>query len=66
MANTNLKEAKAAKNDEFYTQFHDIEIEITPILNMTPMCFEERLCFFLVMIQNGATLPDTLLPSSMS
>ena len=25
MANTNLKEAKAAKNDEFYTQFHDIE-----------------------------------------
>ena len=27
MANTNLKEAKAAKNDEFYTQFHDIEIE---------------------------------------
>lgn len=23
MANTNLKEAKAAKNDEFYTQFHD-------------------------------------------
>ena len=26
MANTNLKEAKAAKNDEFYTQFHDIEI----------------------------------------
>ena len=33
---------------------------------MTPMCFEERLCFFLVMIQNGATLPDTLLPNSMS
>ena len=28
MANTNLKEAKAAKNDEFYTQFHDIEIEM--------------------------------------
>ena len=24
MANTNLKEAKAAKNDEFYTQFHGI------------------------------------------
>ena len=32
MANTNLKEAKAAKNDEFYTQFHDIEIE----MNATP------------------------------
>ena len=26
MANNSLKEAKAAKNDEFYTQFHDIEI----------------------------------------
>lgn len=26
MANSNLKEAKAAKNDEFYTQFHNIEM----------------------------------------
>ena len=26
MANSNLKEAKAAKTDEFYTQFHDIEV----------------------------------------
>mgnify|MGYP002237458641 CR=1 FL=1 len=66
MANTNLKEAKAAKNDEFYTQFHDIEIEMNAYLEYDPMCFEERLCFFLVMIQNGATLPDTLLPNSMS
>ena len=32
MANTNLKEAKAAKNDEFYTQFHDIEIEMNAYL----------------------------------
>lgn len=29
MANNNLKEAKAAKNDEFYTQYHDIEIEMS-------------------------------------
>ena len=28
MANKNLKEAKAAKNDEFYTQYHDIESEM--------------------------------------
>ena len=28
MANTNLKEAKAAKNDEFYTQLVDIENEL--------------------------------------
>ena len=32
MANTNLKEAKAAKNDEFYTQFHDIEVEMNAYL----------------------------------
>ena len=66
MANTNLKEAKAAKNDEFYTQFHDIEIEMNAYLEYDPDVFRGRLCFFLVMIQNGATLPDTLLPSSMS
>ena len=34
MANTNLKEAKAAKNDEFYTQFHDIEIEMNAYLDV--------------------------------
>ena len=27
MANTNLSSAKNAKNDEFYTQYHDIEKE---------------------------------------
>jgi len=27
MANSNLSSAKNAKNDEFYTQYHDIEIE---------------------------------------
>ena len=32
MANSNLKEAKAAKNDEFYTQFHDIEVEMNAYL----------------------------------
>ena len=28
MANKNLKEAKAAKNDEFYAQYPDIEAEM--------------------------------------
>ena len=28
MANKNLKEAKKAKNDEFYTQMSDIENEL--------------------------------------
>jgi hypothetical protein len=27
MANSNLSNAKEAKNDEFYTQYHDIEKE---------------------------------------
>ena len=27
MANTNLAAARAAKNDEFYTQYHDVEAE---------------------------------------
>jgi len=29
MANSNLTEAQRAKNDEFYTQYHDIEKEIS-------------------------------------
>ena len=28
MANTNLSEAKNAKNDEFYTQYADIQKEV--------------------------------------
>ncbi len=39
MANNNLKEAKAAKNDEFYTQFHDIEIEMNAYLEYDPDVF---------------------------
>ena len=33
MANQNLGDAKKAKNDEFYTQFHDIEKEINAYLD---------------------------------
>lgn len=32
MANTNLGNAKTAKNDEFYTQYHDIEVEVNAYL----------------------------------
>ena len=42
MANTNLKEAKAAKNDEFYTQFHDIEIEMNAYLEYDPDVFRGK------------------------
>lgn len=33
MANINLSDAKRAKNDEFYTQFHDIEKEISAYID---------------------------------
>ena len=42
MANTNLKEAKAGKNDEFYTQFHDIEIEMNAYLEYDPNVFKGK------------------------
>ena len=42
MANSNLKEAKAAKNDEFYTQFHDIEIEMNAYLEYEPNVFRGK------------------------
>lgn len=42
MANSNLKEAKAAKNDEFYTQFHDIEIEMNAYIEYDPNVFRGK------------------------
>ena len=42
MANTNLKEAKSAKNDEFYTQFHDIETEMMAYLDFDPDVFRDK------------------------
>lgn len=42
MANTNLKEAKAAKNDEFYTQFHDIEVEMNAYLEYDSNVFRGK------------------------
>ena len=42
MANTNLKAAKATKNDEFYTQFHDIEVEMNAYLEYDPKVFRGK------------------------
>ena len=36
MANESLSAAKAAKNDEFYTQYYDIEREINAYLEFDP------------------------------
>jgi hypothetical protein len=42
MANSNLSNAKNAKNDEFYTQYHDIEKEITSYLEYNPDVFRNK------------------------
>jgi len=41
MANSNLTEAKRAKNDEFYTQYHDIEKEIGVYLEFDADTFRD-------------------------
>jgi hypothetical protein len=42
MANSNLSNAKNAKNDEFYTQYHDIEKEINSYLEFNPDVFRGK------------------------
>ena len=42
MANTNLQGAKNAKNDEFYTQYYDIEREINAYLEFNPDVFRDK------------------------
>ncbi|MBP5561383.1 MAG: adenine-specific methyltransferase EcoRI family protein [Muribaculaceae bacterium] len=42
MANANLSAAKRAKNDEFYTQWHDIEVEMMAYLNYDPDVFRGK------------------------
>ena len=42
MANSTLTNAKAAKMDEFYTQFHDIEIEMEAYLDYSPDVFRGK------------------------
>ncbi len=42
MANNNLSKAKNAKNDEFYTQYQDIEKEIMAYLDYDPNIFKDK------------------------
>ena len=42
MANNNLSNAKNAKNDEFYTQYYDIENEINAYLDYNPDVFRGK------------------------
>ena len=43
MANKNLTKAKRAKNDEFYTQYNDIEKEITAYIEYDPDVFKGKI-----------------------
>jgi len=42
MANSNLTNAKTAKNDEFYTQYHDIQKEIEAYLEFNSKLFKGK------------------------
>lgn len=42
MANRNLSKAKSAKNDEFYTQYIDIEKEINAYIEYNPNVFKDK------------------------
>lgn len=45
MANANLTSAKKAKNDEFYTQYPDIEKEISAYLMYNPDTFRDKVVY---------------------
>ena len=42
MANTNLSKAKSAKNDEFYTQYEDIQREVNGYLEYDENVFRRK------------------------
>lgn len=45
MANTNLANAKIAKNDEFYTQYPDIQKEMNAYVEFNPDVFRDKVVF---------------------
>jgi len=45
MANSNLTNAKRAKNDEFYTQYGDIQKEIEAYLDYNPNVFRDKVVY---------------------
>jgi hypothetical protein len=45
MANKNLTNAKKAKNDEFYTQFSDIQKEVESYLEYNPKTFKGKVVY---------------------
>ena len=45
MANESLSAAKLAKNDEFYTQYADIESELNAYISYNPEVFKDKTIF---------------------
>jgi len=45
MAGQHLKQAKSAKNDEFYTLFHDVEKEVSAYIEYNPNVFKGKTIF---------------------
>lgn len=45
MANSNLTNAKKAKNDEFYTQYSDIQKEVEAYLEYNPDTFKDKVIY---------------------
>lgn len=43
-ANASLSRAKAVQNDEFYTQYSDIEAEINAYIEFNPDVFRDKVC----------------------
>ena len=64
MANSGLTKAKNAKNDEFYTQYYDIEKEMNAYLEYNPAVFKDKTILLPCDDQNGVislnSLPKTL------
>lgn len=58
--NSNLNKAKKEKNDEFYTQYHDIEKEMNAYLEYDANTFRGKTVLLPCDDQSGVTLPNTL------
>ena len=56
MSNVNLAQARKAKNDEFYTQYNDIEAELTAYYDIIMKYLEIKSFYVHVMIQSGLIL----------
>lgn len=55
MANSKLAEVKRAKNDEFYTQYADIETEISTYLKYDSDVFRDKTILKIFILTNDKT-----------